>query len=213
MQQVDDLKMDFFLATAEFDDKLSYMLVEAVPEKTELKTRVELLLTGDLSIGGDAMKSKMGSLPLDFDLPGIHFSKMRLANCPVWESQFDDIKELQTAKDDTKTLLTLYKGKDFNIKNQLYFSTGQWSLASMSKKLGPFELSLDKYKFDFKNELLSMSIEGMVKLIEGLDLSATVGMTINASLKGVTAVAKDFDFSKISFSYENTQFDKASFGS
>lgn len=213
VQQVDDLKMDFFLATAEFDDKLSYMLVEAVPEKTELKTRVELLLTGDLSIGGDAMKSKMGSLPLDFDLPGIHFSKMRLANCPVWESQFDDIKELQTAKDDTKTLLTLYKGKDFNIKNQLYFSTGQWSLASMSKKLGPFELSLDKYKFDYKNELLSMSIEGMVKLIEGLDLSATAGMTINASLKGVTAVAKDFDFSKISFSYENTQFDKASFGS
>lgn len=213
VQQVDDLKMDFLLATAEFDEKLSYMLVEAVPEKTELKTRVELLLTGDLSIGGDAMKSKMQSMPLSFDLPGIHFSKMRLANCPTWESQFDDIKELQTAKDDTKVLLLLYKGREFNVKNQLYFNTGQWSLASMAKKLGPFELSLDKYNFDYKNELLSMSIEGTVKLIDGLDISATAGMTIMARLSGVTAVAKDFDFSKISFAYEDTKFDKASFGS
>ena len=213
VQQVDDLKLDFFLATADFDDKLSYMLVEAVPEKNELKTRVELLLTGNLSIGGDAMKNKMKSMPLEFDLPDIHFSKMRLANCPVWESQFDDIKELQTAKDNTKILLSLYKGKEFNVKNQLYFNTGQWSLASMAKKLGPFEFSIEKYNFDFKNELLSMSIEGGVKLIEGLDLSATAGVTINARLSGVTAVAKNFDFSKIAFKYENTKFDKASFKS
>ncbi len=213
VQQVDELKLDFLLATAEFDDKLSYMLVEAVPEKTELKTRVELLLSGDLSIGGEAMKNKMSNLPLDFDLPGIHFSKMRLANCPVWESQFDDIKDLQTAKDNTKTLVTLYKGKEFVIKNQFYFSTGEWSLASMSKKLGPFELSIDKYNFDFKNEVLSASVEGTVKLIEGLDISATAGLTIKARLSGVTAVVKDFDFSKISFKYEDTQFDKAAFTS
>lgn len=213
VQQVDDLKLDFFLATAEFDDKLSYMLVEAVPEQNELKTRVELLLTGDLSIGGDAMKSKMKSMPLEFDIPDVHFSKMRLSNCPVWESQFEDIKELQTAKDNTKTLVTLYKGKEFNVKNQLYFSTGQWSLASMAKKLGPFEFSIERYNFDYKNELLSMSIEGGVKLIEGLDLSATAGVTINARLSGITAVTKNFDFSKISFKYENTKFDKASFTS
>lgn len=211
VQQVDDMKLDFFLATAEFNKDLSYMLVEAVPEKNELKTRVELLLSGDLSIGGDAMKNKMKSLSLDFDLPGIHFSKMRLANCPVWESQFDDIKKLQNAKDTKKTLLTLYKGKEFNIKDQFYFNTGQWSLASMSKKLGPFDLSLDKYDFEYKNELLSMSIEGTVKLIEGIDLSASAGLTINARLSGVTAVAKNFDFSKISFAYQSTTFDKASF--
>ena len=83
----------------------------------------------------------------------------------------------------------------------------------MAKKLGPFELSLDKYNFDYKNELLSMSIEGTVKLIDGLDISATVGMTIMARLSGVPAVAKDFDFSKISFAYEDTRFDSASFGS
>ena len=213
VQQIKDAKLDFWLATAKFDEKLSYMLVEAVPEKNELKTRVELLLTGDLSIGGDAMKDKMKSLPLEFDIPEVHFSKMRLANCPVWESQFKDIKDLQTAKDTKKTLLTLYAGKEFNVKDQFYFSTGQWSLASMAKKLGPFEFSIEKYDFDYKNELLSMSIEGGVKLIDGLDLSATAGVTINARLSGITAVAKNFDFSKIAFSYENTKFDKASFSS
>ena len=213
VQQVNKLNLDFLLGTAEFDENLTYMLVEAVPEKTELKTRVELLLTGDLSIGGDAMKSKMSSLPLDFDLPGIHFSKMRLANCPVWESQFDDIKELQTKKDTKKTLVTLYEGKEFVVKNQLYFNTGRWSLASMAKKLGPFEFSIDKYNFDFKNEVLSASVEGTVKLLEGVDISATAGLTIKARLSGVTAVAKNFDFSKISFKYEGTQFDKAAFSS
>jgi len=213
VQQLNELKFDFMLAEAEFDEKLTYMLVEAVPEKTELKTRVELLMTGDLNIGGEAMKNKMKNLPLEFDLPGIHFSKMRLANCPVWESQFDDIKELQTAKDNTKTLITLYKGKEFNVKNQLYFSTGQWSLASMSKKLGPFELSIDKYNFDFKDEVLSTSVEGSIKLLEGLDISATTGITIKARLGGIAAVTKDFDFSKISFKYEGTQFDKAAFTS
>lgn len=210
VQQVDDLKLDFLLATAEFDKQLSYMLVEAVPEKEELKTRVELLLTGDLSIGGDAMKSKMQDLPLPFELPGIHFSKMRLANCPVWESQFDDIKKLQTATDTKKKLTTIYNGKEFEIKKQFYFSTGEWSLASMAKKLGPFEFSIEKYDFDFKNDTLSMSVVGGVKLLEELDISAQAGITISARLSGVTNAVKDFDFSKISFKYESTKFDKAS---
>ena len=213
VQQVDDLKLDFLLATAEFDKQLSYMLVEAVPEKEELKTRVELLLTGDLSIGGDAMKSKMKNLPLPFELPDIHFSKMRLANCPVWESQFDDIKELQTATDTKKKITTIYKGKEFNIKNQFYFSTGEWSLASMAKKLGPFEFSIEKYDFDFKNELLTMSVKGGVKFIDGIDISADAGITISAKLSGVTNVVKNFDFSKIAFKYESTKFDEASFNS
>ena len=213
VQQVDDLKLDFFLSTAEFNKDLTYMLVEAVPEKNELKTRVELLMTGDLSIGGEAMQAKMRNLNLSFDLPGIHFSKMRLANCPVWESKFDDIKELQKAKDNTKSILTLYKGKEFNIKNKFYFSTGQWSLASEAKKLGPFELSLDKFDMQYNNDLLELGIKGTVKLIEGIDLSARAGLTIQAKLSGVSNVAKDFDFSKIDFSYQSTRFDEASFNS
>ena len=211
VQQVDSLKMDFILAQANFDHELSYMLVEAVPETDKLKTRVELLLSGDLSIGGDAMKEQMASLPFEIDLPGIHFSKMRLANCPVWESQFEDIKELQTATDDTKKLVTLYEGKEYNINNQFYFNTGEWSLASMAKKIGPFEFSIDEYELDFKDELLSLSILGGLKFIDGIDLSAKAGVTISARLSGLSSITSDFDFSKLSFKYENTKFDKAEF--
>ena len=212
VQQLDSLKLDCFLATANFDKKLSYMLVEAVPENDKLKTRVEMLLSGDLSIGGDAMKEKMGSLPIDFELPGIHFSKMRLANCPVWESQFEDIKKLQTAKDSTKTIVDLYAGKEFNIKNQLYFHTGQWSLASMAKKIGPFEFSIDDYNFDYKDELITMSVVGGIKFIDGIDISASAGISISARLSGLSSVAS-FDFSKLSLKYEKTTFDKITLNS
>lgn len=210
VQQMDDLSLDFFLATANFDEDLTYMLVEAVPEQNELKTRVELLMSGDMTIGGDAMKEKMKS-SLGFELPGIHFSKMRLANCPAWESQFEDIKKLQTAKDTNKPLANLYEGKELNVKDQLYFSTGQWSLASFDKKLGPFEFSVTKYNIDYKDELLGLSVEGEIKLLEGLDISASAGFTINAKLSGITSLASDFDFSKIDLSYESTKFDKAGF--
>lgn len=136
---------------------------------------------------------------------------MRLANCPAWESQFEDIKKLQTAKDTKKTLVDLYEGKEFNVKNQLYFNTGQWSLASLDKKLGPFEFSIEKYNIDYKDELLGLSVEGKIKLLEGLDISASAGFTINAKLSGITSLASDFDFSKIDLSYESTKFDKAGF--
>ena len=212
VQQVEGMKMDFFLATAEFKKELSYLLVEAVPDEKEdeLKTRVELLLSGDLSLGGEKMKKKMGGLALDFDLPGIHFSKMRLANCPVWESQFENVKKLQQAKDETKAILELYEGKEINIKDKLYFSTGQWSLASMQKNFGPFELSLEKFDINYEQELLKLGIEGRVTLIEGLDFSATAGMTISAKISGLSGLGS-MDFSKLKIAYNDTKFDKAAF--
>lgn len=212
VQQVEGMKMDFFLATAEFKKELSYLLVEAVPDEKEdeLKTRVELLLSGDLSLGGERMKEKMGDLALDFDLPGIHFSKMRLANCPVWESQFENVKKLQQAKDETKAILELYEGKEINIKDKLYFSTGQWSLASMQKNFGPFELSLEKFDINYEQELLQLGIEGRVTLIQGLDFSATAGMTISAKVSGLSGLGS-MDFSKLDIAYNDTKFDKAAF--
>ncbi|MBO5793859.1 MAG: hypothetical protein J6R11_02100, partial [Bacteroidaceae bacterium] len=212
VQQVDNMSLDFFLATAEFKKELSYLLVEAVPDEKEdeLKTRVELLLSGDLSLGGEMMKKEMGNLALDFDLPGIHFSKMRLANCPVWESQFENVKKMQQAKDETKTILELYKGKEINIKDKLYFSTGQWSLASMQKTLGPFELSLDKFDINYEEELLKLGIQGSVTLIEGLDFSASAGITIMAKVSGLSGLTS-FDFSKLDIAYVDTKFDQASF--
>lgn len=211
VQQMKGLSLDFFLATTTFNQDLTYFLVEAVPEKTALKTRVELLMSGDLTIGGNQMKSKMKNLAFDFNLPGIHFSKMRLANCKPWESQFDDIKELQGKKDEKKILLKLYEGKEITlVKDKCYFHTGQWSLASLEKDLGPFKLSLDDFKFDYKNEIVSLGIEGTIKLLEGVDLSASAGLTIKAKLSGLQG-AMSGNFSKLDLAYKETTFDKAAF--
>lgn len=210
-QQINDLSLDFLLAKATFEENLTYFLVEAVPEKGKLNTRVELLLGGRLDIGGkEYLETKIkNGLNMPFDIPGVHFAKMRLANCPKWESQFKEIQDLQNIKDNTKILKELYKDKEFKVGNSFYFNTGDWSLASPSKKLGPFEFTLDKYKFDFKNEILSTSIEGTVALIEGIDLSATAGITIKAKITGI----QDMDFSKISFKTPTVDFEKASFRS
>lgn len=207
-QQIDDINFDFLLATATIDKDLTYMLIEAVPED-KLVTRVELLISGDLDIGGkEYLEKKMKSgLNLTFDIPGVHFSKMRIANCDVWESKFSESRELQTAKDNTKIITSLYKDKQFKVGENFYFNTGDWSLASASKSLGPFEFSLDKYNFDFKNNNLSASIEGTIKLIEGIDLSATAGITINAGITGL----QEMDFSKIGFNTPTVEFDRAEF--
>lgn len=208
-QQIEDVNFDFLLATATIDKDLSYMLIEAVPED-KLVTRVELLLSGDLDIGGkEYLEEKMKSgLNMTFDIPGVHFSKMRIANCDKWESQFDDVRKLQTQKDNTKIITSLAKDKQFKVGENFYFNTGDWSLASEAKTLGPFAFSLDEYNFDFKNDNLSVSLVGTVKLIEGIDLSATAGITIKAGVTGL----QEMDFSKIGFSDTPTvEFDKADF--
>lgn len=211
VQQVEGLSLDCFLATATFDKDLSYILVEAVPEKNELVTRVEMLMSGDLTIGGEMMKKKMGDLAFDFDLPGIHFSKMRLANCKPWESQFEDIKSMQTNKDTKKVLLQLYEGKEIElVKDKCYFHTGQWSLASMEKDLGPFKFTLEDFSFDFKNDTIHLGIEGTIKLLQGIDLSASTGITVKAGVKGLKE-AMGKDFSKLNLYYAGTDFNKASF--
>lgn len=211
VQQVEGLSLDCFLATATFDKDLSYILVEAVPEKNELVTRVEMLMSGDLTIGGEMMKKKMGDLAFDLNLPGIHFSKMRLANCKPWESQFEDIKSMQTNKDTKKVLLQLYEGKEIElVKDKCYFHTGQWSLASMEKDLGPFKLTLEDFSFEFKNDTIHLGIEGTIKLLQGIDLSASTGITVKAGVKGLKE-AMGKDFSKLDLYYAGTDFNKASF--
>ena len=89
--QTCDLSLDFFLATAQFDQKQTYFLVES----TEDTTKVELCLGGKLSINSsDKLKLK---------IPDISFSRMRLANCQRWESKYlknnsDLYKEIFAAK-------------------------------------------------------------------------------------------------------------------
>lgn len=212
-QQVDNLSLDFFLAEAKFKKDQTYFLLESLPTSTGQDTKVELVMGGDLTIGGTDYlnkKIKNSKLPLKFEIPGVHFCGMRLANCTSsWKSKFES--KLQAGRDAKLSGKTLYQGKEFELASKkIYFHTGRWSLASPSKKLGPFEFALDKYKFDYSNKKLKASLEGSIKLISGIELSAGAGFTIYANV----TLPKDLnDLSSISASYDHTDFEKASFDS
>ena len=212
-QQVENLSLDFFLAQATFKKDQTYFLLESLPTSSGMDTKVELVMGGDLTIGGTDYlnkKIKNSSLPLKFEIPGVHFCGMRLANCPnSWTSKYESAMQ-KTAKNAKLSGTTLYQGKEFQFASgKIYFHTGRWSLASPSKKLGPFEFSLDKYDFSYQNQKLKASIEGSIKLISGIELSAGAGLSIYANV----TLPKDLtDLSGISISYDRTDFEKASFG-
>ncbi len=207
-QQVEGLSLDFFLGKATFEKDQTYFLLESLPDKDgKLDTKVELMLGGDITIGGTEYlnnKIKDSSLPLKFEIPGVHFCGMRLANCAsTWTSKYE--KDLQKgAKNATLEGLTIYSGKEFNLASgKVYFATGKWSVASMEKTLGPFKFSLDKYDFDYSNNQLSATLNGSITFIDGLELSASAGIKINADLKLPSDLTKLND---ISLKYASTDF-------
>lgn len=186
-QQMEELDMDFFLAKAELKKQQTYFLVEATPDgKGKLDTKVELMLGGDITMGGaDYLNKKMKQtkLPMLFEIPDVHFCGMRLANCTTeWKSKYESSlqEKARNAKAEGKEL---WAGRDFELaRDVLYFSTGRWSFASKSKKLGPFEFSLEKYNFSYANKQLKLSVEGNVGLVTSIKLSAGAGFSISAPL-------------------------------
>lgn len=204
-QQTDKLSLDFILAKATWNKKQTYMLVEATPTTPggALKTKVELVMGGDVTVGGTSyLNQKAKNLPMKFEIPGIHFSHMRIANCSEWTSQYE--KELQQGgKKDSKGT-TLYAGKEIKLSNSCYFHTGRWSLASAEKTLGPFSLSLKDYKFNYANNKLNTSLVGKIALVKGIDISATAGITIVSNVQNLSNI------SNFKMSYSSTKFDKIS---
>lgn len=214
-QQTEGLSLDFFLANATFEKSQTYFLLESVPTSSgSLQTNVELMMGGKLTIGGTNYlnnKIKDSSLPLKFEIPGVHFCGFRIANCASsWTSKYESSMQ-KNAKNATLSGIKIYTAtKDINLGSSTYLNFGKWSLASAQKKLGPFEFSLDKYNFKYSNKVLSASLEGSIKLIDGIDLSAGAGITVNANVTVPTSIK---DFKNFKASYKNTTFDKASFDS
>lgn len=210
-QQLSDLSMDFFLAKLEPKKEQTYFLLESVPNSSgTLVTNVELMMGGELTVGGTDYlnrKIKNSSLPMKFEIPHVHFCGMRLANCSnAWESKYERTMQ-RTAKNASLKGTTLYAGKEFQFASgKVYFHTGRWSLASPSKKLGPFEFSLKKYDFSFQGQDLKASFEGEIKLIDGIELSAGAGFSIYAKVSNLS------NLTNLDISYNRTEFDKASFG-
>ena len=208
-QQTNKLSLDFLLAKATWNKKQTYMLVEAAPKTAggALSTKVELVMGGDVTIGGtDYLNSVLKKkLPMNFSIPGVHFSHMRIANCNTWTSQYE--KELQEGgKVDSKGTL-LYADKQIKVNDKCYFNTGRWSLASAEKTIGPFSLSLNDYKLTFNNNKLSAAINGKVKLVSGIDISASAGITISSNLKNATNI------SNLKLEYSDTKINDISLNS
>lgn len=230
-QQIDSLSLDLFLATTKFSKEQTYFLVEAVPNANhELETRVELLMSGEIAIGGSKaenlkqdLQAKLDKLPLKIDVPDVHFAKMRIANCEPWESQFAVSGELQKAeyKGPETVLYNItdsYQQKNsHNIKicEGLYFDHGSWSLASMEKKLGPFNFTLEKPKLDTGtddkgNTTIDLTLAGGIGIMDDM-ISGKTSVTISTAIGGITefatgAMKGDFDFDKLSFDYAGTKF-------
>ena len=208
-QQVEEnVNFDFFVAKAKLKKELTYLLVEAVPEeKEELETRVEFLMGGTLEIGGkEHLQGFVDDIGLEFSVPDVHFAKMRLANCDRWESKYE--KSLQDAanQDIKNAMLDLYQDKQFQW-GSFYFNTGDWSLASEEKFLGPFSFSLTDYDFNYENNELGVYLQGNLKFVESIELSASAGLEIKSTVSGI----EEMDFSKISLKYKEVEFKDASF--
>ncbi len=215
-QQMNDLSLDFFLAEAKFKKDQTYFLLESVPDGAgKQQTNLELMMGGDLTIGGTDYlnkKIKNSSLPMKFEIPGVHFCGLRIANCPgTWTSKY--ASDMQSKAKNAKLSGTqLYAAKkDIKIGDYVYLNMGKWSLASLEKKLGPFEFTLSKYDFDFNatEKRLSASLAGEIKVLESIELSAGAGFTINAN---VTVPKGLDDLKNFSASYKSTDFDGAKFG-
>lgn len=216
-----DYKLDLFVAKLFLEQKLTYFLLEAEPElkglhQGEMKTRVELLLGGRMEIGGkDAVegwaKDKFG---YDLSVPDVHFVGMRLANCMPWKSKYVDLQadiSKERAEQQKNALAGLYlEGKEIhNGRDEgdgsdcsFYFHTGSWSLASMSKKLGPFEFTLEDYELEksFTGSTLDVGLvlTGKVALVKGIDISASAKIALKGKITGISIsslsdIGCDFD--------------------
>lgn len=211
-----DISLDFFLAEATFDKKQTYFLVESANDTT----RVELCLGGQVDINGaDKLK-----------LPGIKFTRMRLANCPRWESKYlktagDLYKELNKAganqadQDNAKQLEELYngiltaKGVEADALKGISLDGGELSNSSGTVRfdIGRWSFASPEKKvggFDF-------SVTDFDIVESGGDFGLKVGGKLKMlggkiEAKAVVRVMANIDWSDLgNISYKGTHFDGA----
>lgn len=198
-RQIDDLSLDFFLATAEFDKEQTYFNITSMDDTT----KVELCIGGELSINGtDDL-----DLPANFSIPGVKFYNMRVANfCNKTKEELEqeqkdreDKKEKswdEYIKEFTTDGVNLYQFQ--NEDGTFCFDLGRWKLASPKKKLGPFEFELSDFDVVNENDLVGLKIGGKVGVME----KVTAGTAISIWAK--------VDIGNMDIDYKETRFEKAS---
>ena len=190
-EQMKNVRFDFLLAELELTNKQSYFLLESRAgraEGEERKTRVEMCLAGDITIGGTAdandwLKEKLKDVPLKLSIPGIHFTQMRLANCKRWlsDAKYPDgqkIADMQKAaadkaNDSKSGGVTWYtfnqENKECWFGDKFVFETGIWSVASYEKTIGMFHFGIKDYKvskLETEKDMVGFGITGRVALVD-----------------------------------------------
>lgn len=214
IQQMDETqKLDFLFATAQLKKDYTYFLLEAFDEGDggEMTTNVELCLGGDLAIEAvkDAGNAVLKKLPFNVSMPDIHFYGMRVSNRDVFESRYAKYVGIDQNVPVPSDGIKLLTDKQHKFGNSLYFSFGQWSLASEVKKLGPFDFELKDYKFtsDIAKNTVGLAVTGKVGLLDGM-ISAEAGVSIGAEFKNITDFA-NLELKGTSFLLERIALDMA----
>ena len=198
--QVNDLYMNCFVADLSVIADQTYFVVAAEEQDDgKTKTDVELRMAGDLTIANQnsvnaALAKISKNLPMKVSMPGIHFAKLRLSNFKyadrnkslVYKYAKDKVDDADNAEADWKkthtTLVTLAKSKELELSaGSCYLDLGEWSLASVKKKLGPFSFELSSYKFKYEQKKLMLDVEGKVGLC-GDKVTAGAGLSISSDL-------------------------------
>ena len=209
---IPDLSLNCFVADLTL--KQCYFLVESIDEEKDENdyTQVELCLAGDINIAGaddinatisDRVKSLIKDLPIDLKLPGIHFTKMRLSNVAYdkWrkdlglstiheegeKAQEEIEKELKKKLFYTSLNRKNGGNGELELGKECFFRYGEWSLASMQKKIGPFTFNLETFEpnYDEKEKQVSLAIFGGLGLVENkICVDAGVTITAKANFSG-----------------------------
>lgn len=199
-EQVNDLYMNCFVADLTVLKDQTYFVVAAEEQEDgKMKTDVELRMAGDITIANPlsdnkTLKSIAEKLPLKVSMPGIHFAKLRLSNFRYIErknslvykyakKKMDDAETAEANWEMTHTkLMTLAESKELELsKDKCYLDLGEWSLASVKKKLGPFSFELTDYDFGFDGNKLSLDISGKIGFC-GDKVTAGAGIAITSDL-------------------------------
>ena len=213
--QMDKLSFDFILGDLDFDERLTYFLVEAYDkEDGTTKTNCELCIGGEVTIAGaKAINKQLANLPFDIHIPGIKFCKMRIANNMSFEAKYsEEAKRMQSARRELENdWLADAKNKWWNkaedkefADGDIYINFGQWGYASPEKNIGPFTLTLTECDIDLnvkgKDAELEFLLGGKITFNKDLDISGETKLGLKSKIRNITSLSDmSIEFSSVEF--------------
>lgn len=218
--QITDLDFDFVLGKLALDKDMTYLLVEATPDEAEeLKTNVELCIGGTVDVAGkDKVNGYLAKLPFKITMPGIKFSRMRIAN----NESFESVYESEMQQKAQTAILAMDKevedshgiwhgwfneGKNHKFGESTYVNFGQWGAASPQKKIGPFIFALTDWGFNLEkgdgDPKLVVTIGGDITFSDDLDITAGTTLDFVSTVKNLN------DFSNIKIDFDEVRFNEA----